>query len=161
MNRDYLTRTAEQLQQPSLTTANEFAEKADNLAAIMNDRFRQRNDLHMMIGETNLDMMQDNHRNHMRFLVSVFKNYEPEVLVETVLWVFRAYRSHGFNLSYWPAQLDSWVEIHRMQLSPQTFTEIYPFYHWMIIHIPVFVKLTDEMLSTSEVYQNKELRNLH
>jgi hypothetical protein len=42
-------------------------------------------------------------------MVSLFGDYHPEVLVETVLWVFRAYRSHGFKLTYWPAQLDMWV----------------------------------------------------
>jgi len=148
MNKEFLIRTAEKLAQPSTATASEFSEKAENLASIINNQFKKRSDLNMLIGEGNVDMMEDNHRNHVRFLTSVFKQYEPEVLVETVLWVFRAYRSHGFKLTYWPAQLDVWVEILKSELSPSAYAEIYPFYDWMIIHNPIFAKVSDELLSS-------------
>ena len=49
---------------------------------------------------------------------SLLATYSPEVLVNTVLWVFRAYRAHGFNLTYWPAQLDTWVVLLEKHLSP-------------------------------------------
>ncbi|MBS4060207.1 MAG: hypothetical protein KG029_07405 [Bacteroidetes bacterium] len=147
MNKEFLIKTAEKLSQPSAAAATEFSEKAEGMAVLINNRFKKRSDLNMLIGEGNLDMMMDNHRNHMRFLTSVFKHFEPEVLVETVLWVFRAYRSHGFKLTYWPAQLDAWVEIFKTELSPSAYAEIYPFYDWMIIHNPIFAKVSDELLS--------------
>ncbi|MFW5880852.1 MAG: hypothetical protein ACOC2N_07070 [Spirochaetota bacterium] len=70
-----------------------------------------------------------------------------EVLVNTVLWVFRAYRAHGFNLTYWPAQLDTWVVLLEKHLSPSSFAAIYPVYHFMLIHQPDFVGLSDEALA--------------
>lgn len=73
--------------------------------------------------------------------------YEPEVLAQTALWVFRAYRSHGFPTAYWPANLDTFVEIARERLGPQAFAETYPFFHWLIVDIPSFVKISDEQLS--------------
>jgi hypothetical protein len=79
---------------------------------------------------------------------SIFMIYSPAVLVDTVLWVFRAYRSHGFQLTYWPAQLDTWVEIFRQDLTEQTFSEIYPFYNWMIVNQPAFVALSDNFVPT-------------
>ncbi|MDP2236138.1 MAG: hypothetical protein Q8J88_06875 [Bacteroidales bacterium] len=147
MNREFLIKTAEKLMQPSDAAANEFSEKADSMVVLINNHFKKRSDLNMLTGEGNVDMMIDNHRNHVRFMISVFKHYEPEVLVETVLWVFRAYRSHGFKLTYWPAQLDAWVEIFKTELSPAAFAEIYPFYNWMIIHNPIFAKVSDEILT--------------
>jgi len=66
------------------------------------------------------------------------------VLVETVLWVYRAYRSHGFRLTYWPAQLNAWMVVLKAQLSEDTFREIHPLYNWFIVNQAAFVRLTDD-----------------
>ena len=150
MTKEQLIKTAEKLVQPSSESASEFLQKSEHLATAMNSRFLLRKDLTHLHGEGNEDMMKDNHRNHIRFLSSVFLNYDPEVLVETVLWVFRAYRAHGFKLTYWPAQLDTWVDIFKVELSENCFQEIYPFYHWMIVNNPIFSKLSDEILLGSQ-----------
>jgi hypothetical protein len=88
-------------------------------------------------------MALDNNTNFARFMESMFFDYNHEVFVDTVLWVFRAYRSHGFKTTYWPANLNTWVELLRAELSPKTFEAIYPFYNWLIVNIPIFVKLTE------------------
>lgn len=146
MTREELLATAEKLPFFSPETVREFAEKRDPLAAEMNRIMVQRPDLTDLIGEGNQAMMEDNHRNHARFIGSLIQNYSPPVLVETVLWVFRAYRSHGFRLTYWPAQLDTWVELLKRELTPAAYGEIYPLYHWMIIHQPTFVGLSDALI---------------
>lgn len=151
MSKKDLLISAERLQQPSPEAAREYEEKREMLAAEMNRLMLTRADLHSMIGEGNSSMMADNHRNHVRFLSSVFHYYQPSVLVETVLWVFRAYRSHGFRLTYWPAQLDQWVELYKEKLSDETFREIYPFYNWMIIHQPQFVAESDKLVMMGEI----------
>jgi hypothetical protein len=106
-----------------------------------------RRDLERLVGSGNEAMAEDNNRNFARFMESIFRHYQPEVLVETVLWVFRAYRSHGFQTTYWPANLDTWVELLREELAAESFEAVYPFYDWLIVHIPWFVKLTDEQLA--------------
>lgn len=35
----------------------------------------------------------------------------------------------------------------REELSEEAFAAVYPFYDWLIVHIPWFVKLTDEQLA--------------
>lgn len=145
MTKDDLIKSAEALKQPSALSAKEFDDKSEFLAAEMNHLMGARADQIKLIGEGNTAMMEDNHRNHARFMSSVFLDFQSEVLVETVLWVYRAYRAHGFHLTYWPAQLDQWVELLRVQLSPEAFQEIYPFYNWMIINQPVFVMESDKL----------------
>jgi hypothetical protein len=103
--------------------------------------------LEKLIGPGNLAMMRDNSRNFCRFMGAMFHAYEPEVLAQTALWVFRAYRSHGFRTTYWPANLDTFVELARDRLAPAAFAEIYPFFQWLIVNIPVFVKISDEQLA--------------
>jgi hypothetical protein len=108
-----------------------------------------RPDLEELIGPGNAAMMQDNHHNHSRFVESILRHPNPEVLVDTVLWVYRAYRSHGFRLTYWPAQLNAWVEVIKRELSEETFRAIYPLYNWFIVNQAAFVKLTDAEVSTT------------
>jgi hypothetical protein len=146
MEKEALLKSASRLKQPSGEAIAEFTSKADAMTTIINNRLSQRKDILQLIGEGNVDMMYDNHRNHMRFMISLFNDYNPVVFTETVLWVFRAYRCHGFKLTYWPAQLDNWVEIFKHELSPECLHQIYPFYEWMIVNNPLFALISDQAI---------------
>ena len=76
-----------------------------------------------------------------------FRGFEPAVLAETALWVFRAYRSHGFQIGYWPANLDTAVQLLREQLPAESFASVYPAFEWLIVHNPAFVELSDAALA--------------
>jgi hypothetical protein len=144
MSKTALIRTAKALVQVEEKLASEYSEKRDVLVEQMNQKMCARADLAQMVGENNIDMMKDNHANHARFMESVFFENNPEVLVDTVLWVFRAYRSRNFSSTYWAAQLNSWLEIYKEELSPSCYKAVYPYYNWMQINIPVFNKLAEE-----------------
>ena len=146
MNKEHLLKTAGQLKQVSIQSVEEFSSKRDHLVSLMNQTMLARPDLLAMVGEGNVEMMNDNHANHARFLESIFKQHQPEVLVDTVLWVFRAYRSRNFASTYWAAQLNTWIEIYKKELSPECFSEVYPYYNWMQINIPIFNKLAEDAL---------------
>lgn len=107
MNRDDLIRSAAGLQQVSQVSASEFSAKRDRLVELLNECMLSRADLLDMVGAGNVDMMKDNHANHARFLESIINAHNPEVLVDTVLWVFRVYRSRNFSSTYWAAQLNA------------------------------------------------------
>ncbi len=143
MTKDELIRAAAALPVPTTEAATEYDEKSEAVVSELNAVMAARPDLEALIGPDNAAMMEDNHRNHARFMSSLLATYSPEVLVNTVLWVFRAYRAHGFNLTYWPAQLDTWVVLFQKHLSPSSFHAIYPVYHFMLIHQPDFVVLSD------------------
>lgn len=153
MKKEYLMKSAVSLVQPGETAAKEFEQLRDRLAEEHNRRMGARPDLERLIGAGNHSMMEDNSRNFCRFMSTLFSAYQPEVFVETVLWVFRAYRAHGFSTAYWPAHLDTFVELVRERLSPQTFDETYPFFNWLITNIPVFVVITDQQMGASELQE--------
>jgi len=96
-----------------------------------------------LVGAGGRAMSEDNNRNFSRFMESLFAHYLPEVFADTALWVFRAYRAHGFRPIYWPANLDTWLERLRADLSPGTYAECAPFYEWLVVNIPAFTALTD------------------
>jgi hypothetical protein len=139
-----LLKTAQKINPVSQELADEFSSKRDFLVELMNKKMLERPDLNEMVGESNINMMKDNHANHARFLESIFYNYSPEVFLDTVLWVFRAYRSRNFNSTYWAAQLNTWIQIHKEHLSENCFKSIYPYYNWMQINIPSFNALAEQ-----------------
>ncbi|NCC72359.1 MAG: hypothetical protein EOM06_03100 [Sphingobacteriia bacterium] len=144
MKKEELISSASVLMQPGSKSLEEFTRKADILIAELNKRFENREDIQQLIGSGNINMMFDNHRNHFRFMISLFHRYEPEVFVETIAWVFRSYRSHGFSFTYWPALFNTLADILKNNLSADCFNEVYPFYNWMIVNIPAFVSLTSQ-----------------
>lgn len=143
MTREELIASAGSLKQPSIHAASDYARHRETMASEISRIMEARADVGYMVGG-NIAMMEDNHRNHARFMESLFSLYSPEVLVDTILWVFRAYRAHGFQLTYWPAQLDTWVGVLKTHLEAESYAEIYPFYHWMLIHQAAFATLSDQ-----------------
>ena len=147
MNTEQLQHTARKLRQPDAPAAATFEACRESLAEELSRRMMVRPDIEKLIGPGNLPMMQDNSRNFCRFMSTMFRGYEPDVLVQTVLWVFRAYRSHGFQPTYWAANLDTFVEILRERIAPASFQSLYPFFQWLIVNIPIFVTITDGQMS--------------
>lgn len=149
MEKNLLLETANKLKPVSNYASDEYIQKADKLIANMNEKMLNRPDIEKLVGVNNISMMKDNHSNHVRFIFSIMKNPNANVLVDTILWVFRAYRSHGFSTNYWATQLNNWILIIKEELTHESYMEIYPYYEWMQINIPIFVKLSDEKLEVS------------
>lgn len=143
IDKDYLIKSADKLNQISELSYREYMLKSDDLLVRINQAMLERSDLYELIGQNNFTMMKNNHANHVRFLASMFKMYDSDLFLETILWVFRAYRSHNFSPNYWSVQLSSWIEILKQVLTEKAYNEIYPYYEWMLINIPTFVSLSD------------------
>lgn len=146
MNYKYLIQSAEKIPVASEKSVAEYNDRKDILIAEINKNMESRSDLNLLVGDGNIDMMKDNHANHVRFIHSILKNPNAEVLTETVLWVFRAYRNHGFSSSYWAAQLNAWMNILKEKLSKESFEQIIPLYEWMQVNIPTFEKLSEQSI---------------
>ena len=143
MKKEALIATASGLTPPEDRLLGEFSEKREAMAAEVNRIMSARPDIEKLVGVDGKAMSQDNNRNFSLFMESLMGHFQADVLVNTVLWVFRAYRSHGFQTVYWPANLNAWMTTLKTALSPEAFHAISPFYVWLITHIPVFVTLTD------------------
>ncbi|MBI9034408.1 MAG: hypothetical protein JEZ03_08060 [Bacteroidales bacterium] len=144
MTKEILIQTATDIFKYSENAVKEYESKQELLIIKINEALLNRPDIKELVGVNNLEMMKDNHANHVRFMLSLLKKYNAEVLVETVLWVFRSYQSHGFNSQYWSAQLNNWIQILKTELSEDSYQCIIPIYNWMQINIPVFTKLSQE-----------------
>lgn len=144
MTHEQLVRTAEALPIPSASALEAYQGRQASLAEGVTAALLARPDVLRLIGEGNEQMMRDNHRNHARFIASLGAGLDPEVLVDSVLWVFRAYTAHGFGLTYWSAQLNAWLDGMDRELPPDAVAELRPLYGWMLVHQPAFVQLAAE-----------------
>lgn len=149
MNKKELINSASNLNNFSSQAITEYSEKRQALVSSINEIMLNRSDITELVGEKNVQMMKDNHSNHALFVESFMINPDSGTLVDTVLWVFRSYRSRGFHQNYWAAQLNCWVEILKLQLSEDSFNDVFPLYQWFTVNIPAFTDISDKQLDTS------------
>jgi len=150
MDKSYLLKTAKNLKAVSKNASKEFQVKSDELISKMNELMLNRPDIKKLVGKENIPMMKDNHANHIRFISSIMQNFNPEAMVDTVLWVFNAYQNHGFQSQYWAAQLNTWMDVLKGVLSKETYKEVFPYYEWMQVNIPVFVLVSEQVKEAPE-----------
>ncbi|GMU85266.1 MAG: hypothetical protein AMXMBFR48_05080 [Ignavibacteriales bacterium] len=148
MTKSEIIAEAGKLNAASEKSVMEYESKSAHLVVLINKHLETRTDIYSLIGQDNLPMMRDNHLNHTKFMTAAMKNFNPQVLVETILWVLRAYKSHGFSSGYWDVQLNGWLSILSSELSKETGAEILPFYQWMLSYIPHLDKLSAETPET-------------
>ncbi len=114
---------------------------APRLVALVNERMTEREDIHDLLGVASLELMRDNHANHARFIGSILKVFQAEVLVETIIWVLRTYKSRGISSAYWAAQLNTWHIVISETLKEAEVANVLELYAWIQVHLPVFDKL--------------------
>lgn len=149
-DRTHLLESARRLHSVGESACDEYSARMERLVTRINTLMLDRKDIEELVGSANVEVMKDNHANHVRFIASMLRAFNAEVLVETVLWVFRTYRSRGFYGTYWAAQLNGWMKILPEELTPETFAEILPYYEWMHVNIPLFVELSAENVVSDE-----------
>lgn len=147
MSQERLLISAAKLQAVSKQASKEYFDKKELLISIINEQMLKREDIKDLVGEKNLALMKDNHNNHVLFMHSIFENLNTAVFLETVLWVFRTYLSRGFHQNYWSAFLNTWIQTLKQNLSPQSFSEIFPYYEWMLVNVPLFIKQNEQKSS--------------
>lgn len=134
MTKEELIASAAELPPPGEDAAQEYMDKGSGLAAKVTASLRANHAVSRVVGQENFALMANNHVNHAQYMASVFYSYSPQSFVESVLWVYRTYTSHGFKHAYWPLQLTAWLEHMRRDLSPRAYEELSPFYRWLLDH---------------------------
>lgn len=155
MGRSLLIKSADKISRVSEESIKEYIDKMELLAAKMNEIMLKREDILKLIGgEKNITMMKDNHNNHLRFVASILQTPNSETLVDTTLWVFRAYMSRGFSPDYWAVQLNTWRQLLKENITDKAFLEIISIYNWFTVNIPHFTVEVDEKLEKSKHMDN-------
>ena len=126
----------------SQKAAQDYAEHADKMLQYVDACMKQA-PLDALVAKQ-VEMMLQNHRNHLQFMTSFFRLNNPELLKEIVIWVYRAYQAHGFSPDYFPAVLTRWMEAVSKFLPPESATEILGVYGWMLENHRAFIAAAEE-----------------
>lgn len=143
MTRDELLASARTLPPFQTGAADDYAANRDAMVVGVDRLLLARPDLDDLIGPGNRALMQDNHRHHAEFIEALLRRYDPEVLTDSVIWVFRTYRARGFQPAYWPVELAAWMTVADHSLASATCNTLIPLYRWLSDHCPDFTALTD------------------
>ena len=103
-----------------------------------------------LIGKNPLQVMYDNHTHHAAFMATVFSIGNYELLVRTILWVYRAYSAHNFSYDYFPLELKTWIDALKKHITSDMTAEIKSVYAWMI-------KRHENMIYLSQTEEELEL----
>ena len=155
MKKETLINEARNFPSPGIEAGKALDEAAESLAIKLTQYMLAQPDLSSLIGKGNEVMMETNHTNHFKYIASLASLFDPTTLVETVLWVFRTYRSHGFAPQYWKVMLPEATNLIR-EILPTHQKEIIPIYDWLLRNVDNFALLSE---TTSSFFE--EMSTVH
>ncbi|MFW5998682.1 MAG: cobalamin B12-binding domain-containing protein [Halanaerobiaceae bacterium] len=120
----------------------EYKNNILSLISLVNDYMTKRDDIKELIGYNPLEVMYNNHENHVRFMVNVFKIGDYKLLIRTVIWVYRTYVLKGFSYQYFPVELNAWIKAVKKSLNEEKAKPVIKVYDWLIDNHEKFVALS-------------------
>ncbi len=127
-----LRREALQLKRVSTAAAAAYEAALETMLPLVDRKLIEREDLDRLISSNPIAFMRANHRNHAVFMANVFRYSCYGLFAQVLVWVYRAYRHHGFAGEYFPLELAAWREAVTACLAPPLAAEIDAVYAWMM-----------------------------
>lgn len=124
--------------------ARAYDEKQAELAGFVDRQMETLASIRYLTGHNPAALLQENNRNHARFMAAVFKLNRFELLLRIVPWTYRISRSRGFNLDFFPAIFGVWCDAVAALLEPAHAEPILIVYRWMRERHSEMVRLVDE-----------------
>jgi len=95
-----------------------------------------------LIGDNDLSIAFNNHRNHSSMMASVFKFKNYLQLSGILPWVYKAYYNQGFSYEYFPVVLKLWKKALDKFVSDSAAQDIKRIYDWILENHTVIKKLS-------------------
>ncbi len=140
----------------SQVAADAYDSRKGILAERVNQALLARNDLASLIGgNDSIELMFENHRNHVLFMTAVFHLNAFRLLASGIPWVYKTYSQHGFSFAYFPVALAAWKQAIAQELPAEIAAEIIPVYDWVIARHEKMVALVSQISGKSSDMDNK------
>lgn len=130
--------------------ASTYAAVSDYAATQVTRKVREHADADILLPRTNPELLEENHLQHARYMESVLRAGGDESVVDTVIWVYRTYLSHGFAPGYWPVQLQAWQSVLVELMPEDEYQSVAPYYEWLMRHHEAFLELARSRVSKWE-----------
>lgn len=134
---------AAQIQPVSAEASKEYESKQSELTGEVDRVMASRSDIHRILGNNPLQVMYDNHRYHAMTMSNFFKMNRYTLLARIIVWVYRAYRSRGFEYEYFYHANQAWQNAIQNHLPLPAREEILAVYRWLNKQHQSFVELAE------------------
>lgn len=124
----------------SKEAAQEYGDNLDFMIKKVDQDMSEKENLNQLIGDNLLSKMEDNHKNHANFMYNSFQLNDPELFLNTIIWVYKTYNNHGFSYEYFPLELKTWISAVKKYLNTESQTSIIKVYKWMLDHHQTFLE---------------------
>ncbi|MEG6586309.1 cobalamin B12-binding domain-containing protein [Dendrosporobacter sp. 1207_IL3150] len=137
----------------------------NDLRLCVSRNMEHRTDIKELIGFNELSAMQEFHLNHARFMVNVLHLNSFELLGRVFIWVYRAYRSHGYSYEYFPIALSAWKDAINHHIEAESAAEIIAVYDWLIKKHDIIINIVEsgeyKLFSMSGEWQKEQANFLN
>jgi methanogenic corrinoid protein MtbC1 len=126
----------------SLAATLAYKEKTPAMTKYVDEKLNSMPEIYSLIGNSDMQVLYDNHKHHAAFIGTVFSLGNYELLCKTIPWVYRSYHNHKFSYDYFPVELKAWKEAIDKYIDNNLATEIKNIYNWMIDNHEIFIELS-------------------
>jgi hypothetical protein len=146
------------LKKPALESINWYEFHQSKLIDNVNRLLLINPNLFSLIGaESAIDKMLLNHKNHAAFMTTVFRFGNYQMLANTIPWVYRTYKNHGFSYDYFSIELEAWIETLEKNQIGLLLADIIDVYKWMLSNHSRFITISQREINNPEhKYDNVE-----
>lgn len=119
---------AEQIFDYDSKLSSYYIKHVDQMLDDVNKYMTNLDNIFDLLGGNPLDLMMNNHHNHVQFMSNIIKYRQKEVFVHTLPWVYKAYNSKGVKYDYFIEELNAWIRAidkHVEEDGKQVVTNIY------------------------------------
>lgn len=135
---------AQQLQHVPVAAAEAYVAHRERLISAVNAYLSAKKNLSFLLGGNIADILPMNHEHHIAFMSNVFFLNQYELLVKTMVWVYRIYHTRGFSYDYFPFELRAWIDAVERYLAPEHQEQILAIYQWMIRSHTAMISLAEQ-----------------
>lgn len=125
--------------------ARDYRSKIITMIEEVDERILDRADVDRITGGNPVSVIRNNHENHAHFITNVLLFDDFTLLVRTLPWVYRAYRSRGFSDDYFPSVVSAYKEAVERHLGGSTAPVVSSIYQWMMDHHDAVLELSSRI----------------
>lgn len=83
------------------------------------------------------------HRDHTRYMSSIFKLNYAEIFLSTLPWIYRISKFRGIPLDYFMKVYEGWIEVINKHLEPHLAKPLVDVYQWLIDNHELIVRVSE------------------
>lgn len=124
------------------SSAEAYGDSMATMVVAVDHAMMQHPRISEFLGGCPINVMRKNHKNHARFMHTVFTLNSPQMLGNALPWVYRSYSARGFSHDYFPAELSAWQETVKEHLDVDSARHILDIYRAMQSHHDRIIELS-------------------